>query len=96
MRDDRADLQTLLIAVDASNRGLRRDACGDYTIHGNDGTIYADGAGYLLCATADRADTSHSFRSIGMIRTWWEQIDRPPPPLWCAAAKVGDLILKPP
>ena len=24
----------------------------NYAIHGNDGTIYADGAGYLLCATA--------------------------------------------
>ena len=52
MRDDRADLQTLLIALDTSNRGLRCDACGDYAIHGKDGTIYADGAGYLLCATA--------------------------------------------
>ena len=34
MRDDRAHLQTLLIALDASTGGLRRDECGDYAIIG--------------------------------------------------------------
>jgi hypothetical protein len=48
---DRESLQAFLTAIDASPRGLRRDACGDMAIIGKDGTIYQDGNGYLLCVT---------------------------------------------
>jgi hypothetical protein len=33
MRDDRASLQVLM-ALDGSTRGLRRDACGDWPLPG--------------------------------------------------------------
>jgi hypothetical protein len=65
-RDERASLKALLIALDASETTLKRDAVrfegrtGDWGIRGstdragNDGNvIYADGAGYLLYVTTD-------------------------------------------
>jgi hypothetical protein len=64
MRDDRANLQALLIALDALTRELRRrDDCGDWAIIGHDGTIYSDGSGYLLCIT-----TGESARRWGFVK----------------------------
>jgi hypothetical protein len=44
------NLESLLDALDASQVTMTRDPCGDYVIRGKFGHIYADGAGYLLCA----------------------------------------------
>ena len=50
---DRQHLETLLAALDASPRALRRDQCGDWAITGKSGHILADGEGYLLCVSTD-------------------------------------------
>jgi hypothetical protein len=62
---DRAGLQLLLAALNASPVALRRDLRryeghkGDYSIQGEWGHIYIDGEGYLLCLTAkDERDKS--------------------------------------
>jgi hypothetical protein len=47
-RYDRIALQALLAALDASDRQLRRDDCGDWAIFGRIGHVYADGAGWHL------------------------------------------------
>jgi hypothetical protein len=63
-RDDRACLQALLIALDASPRALQRDLCrregrvGDWAICGRLGHVYPHGQGYLLCVLADERDQS--------------------------------------
>lgn len=46
--NERAHLETLLIALDASPRALHKDACGDWSISGKTGHIFADGQGYLI------------------------------------------------
>lgn len=43
---ERSKLETLLNALDASPRALRKDACGDWTIRGKAGQIFADGDGW--------------------------------------------------
>jgi hypothetical protein len=43
---ERAHLEALLNAIDATPRALRRDACGDWHIGGKHGHILADGKGY--------------------------------------------------
>lgn len=45
---ERARLERLLIALDATARALWRDGCGDWTIKGKRGRIYADGRGFLI------------------------------------------------
>jgi hypothetical protein len=45
---ERAHLETLLRALDATSRALRRDSCGAWTIKGKRGYIYADGSGFLI------------------------------------------------
>lgn len=61
--DDRVRLQALLTALDASPVTLQRDLHraggrkGDHGIYGKLG-IYADGAGFLLCVTADQRTQS--------------------------------------
>ena len=45
---DRQHLASLLTALDASPRSLRRDACGDWAINGKAGHIFADGSGFAL------------------------------------------------
>jgi hypothetical protein len=64
-RDERASLQLLLAALDASERALRRDPpirgqddTGDWSIRGRLGHIYPDGTGYLLCVVSDERDQS--------------------------------------
>ena len=47
-RKDRILLQSLLTALDASDRALRRDGCGDWAIFGKTGHIYADFARWHL------------------------------------------------
>ena len=63
--NNRARLQILLAALDASPVALRRDLHrdegrkGDYSIQGKCGHIYLDGEGFLLCVTAkDERDKS--------------------------------------
>ena len=51
MADDRAQLLTLVKALDVSVLRLRRDECGDHRINGKRGHIYRDGAGFLLYVT---------------------------------------------
>ena len=46
--DDRAHLQALLVALDATPRALRRDDCGDWSIRGKAGHILANGHSFLL------------------------------------------------
>ena len=41
-------LKTLLTALDATPRALRRDSCGAWAIKGKRGYIYADGSGFLI------------------------------------------------
>ena len=48
MKYERAHLETLLTALGATGRALRRDSCGDWAIEGKRGHIYADGSGFLL------------------------------------------------
>jgi hypothetical protein len=48
MKYERAHLETLLTALNATDRALRRDSCGDWTIIGKSGHIYADGSGFLI------------------------------------------------
>jgi hypothetical protein len=48
---ERAHLEALLNALDASSRALRRDGCGDWHIKGKRGHILADGKGWLIVAT---------------------------------------------
>ena len=50
---ERARLEKLLAALDASALALRRDACGDWAINGKLGRIYADGAGFLIVVATD-------------------------------------------
>jgi hypothetical protein len=45
---ERARLERLLIALDATARALWRDGCGDWAIKGKRGRIYADGSGFLI------------------------------------------------
>jgi hypothetical protein len=58
-RDERASLQLLLAALDASEVALRRDLVrgegrsGDRAIYGRIGHVCPDGEGYLLCVVAD-------------------------------------------
>jgi hypothetical protein len=46
--NERAHLEILLTALDATPRALRRDGCGDWAIEGKCGYIYADGSGFLI------------------------------------------------
>ena len=48
MKYERAHLETLLTALGATGRALRRDSCGDWAIEGKRGHIYADGSGFLI------------------------------------------------
>jgi hypothetical protein len=51
---ERAHLETLLTALNATPRALRRDSCGDWAIKGKRGHIYPDGSGFLIVVnTAD-------------------------------------------
>jgi hypothetical protein len=61
MTDDRAQLERLVTALDASPLALQRDnvrgegRIGDLAIHGTLGHIYPDGAGYLLYVASDES-----------------------------------------
>ncbi len=46
------EIETILTALDATHRALRRDSCGDRVIKGKRGYIYADGSGFLIVVTA--------------------------------------------
>jgi hypothetical protein len=62
--DNRVRLQALLTALGASPVALQRDLHrgegrkGGHGIHGKVGHIYVDGAGFLLCVTADERTQS--------------------------------------
>lgn len=62
-RRDRGRLQELLTALDASERQLRRDECGDWRIGGTKGHIYAMGDAFHLVAFTDECDFDHRPRS---------------------------------
>ena len=49
--NERANLESLLNALDASPRALRCDECGDWQISGKQGHVYADGDGWLIVVT---------------------------------------------
>ena len=49
---ERVHLETLLTALDARPRALRRDGCGDWAIKGRRGCICADGDGFLIVVCA--------------------------------------------
>jgi hypothetical protein len=53
--EDRAKLERLVAALDASPLSLKRDRCDDWQILGKLGHAYADGAGYLLIVTTDES-----------------------------------------
>jgi hypothetical protein len=53
--DFRARLLDLAAALDASEKGLCRDECGDWGLYGNDGHIYVDGDGFLLVVSGRSA-----------------------------------------
>jgi hypothetical protein len=55
-RVDRARLQELLTALNASVRQLRRDECGDWRIGGTKGHVYAMGDAFHLVAFTDESD----------------------------------------
>jgi hypothetical protein len=61
-RSDRSRLQDLLGALDASERQLRRDECGDWQIGGRWGHIYAMGDGFHLVAFTDECDVGTTDR----------------------------------
>jgi hypothetical protein len=48
MMYERARLERLLTALDATARVVRRDSCRDWVIKGERGYIYADGCGFLI------------------------------------------------
>jgi hypothetical protein len=48
LMNERTHLETLLTALDATPRALRRDSCGDWAIKGKRCYIYADGTGFLI------------------------------------------------
>jgi hypothetical protein len=50
---ERAHLETLLNALNATSRALRRDGCGDWHIHGKHGQIFTDGRGWLIVVATD-------------------------------------------
>ena len=52
---ERAKLETLITALDASPRSLRRDSCGDWHIRGRQGHVYADGRGFLIVVITDES-----------------------------------------
>jgi hypothetical protein len=54
MKYERAHLETLLTALDATDRALRRDDCGDWAIKGKRGHICADGSGFLIVVVSMR------------------------------------------
>ncbi len=47
----RSHLETLVRALDATSRALRRDSCGAWAIKGKRGYIYSDGSGFLIVVT---------------------------------------------
>jgi hypothetical protein len=47
-----------LEALGATDRALRRDACGDWAVKGKRGRVYADGSGFLIVVVSAR----HSIR----------------------------------
>jgi hypothetical protein len=53
--DHRAQLERLVVALDASPRSLQRDQCDDWQIRGKLGHVYVDGAGYLLIVMSDES-----------------------------------------
>jgi hypothetical protein len=61
--DDRDSLLSLVAALDASPRALRRDECGDWQITGKHGHVHVDGACYLLCVM-----TGESPRRWGFVK----------------------------
>jgi len=54
MKYERARIEALLTALDATRRALRRDTCGDWVIKGNRGHICADGCGFLIIVVSMR------------------------------------------
>ena len=52
---ERAHIETLLNALDATPRALRRDASGNWHIGGKHGQIFADGKGYLIVVQTDES-----------------------------------------
>jgi hypothetical protein len=59
---ERAHLESLLNALDASPRALRRDGCGDWMIRGKHGHILADSKGYLITVATD--ESSRRWNSV--------------------------------
>jgi hypothetical protein len=51
----RSRMLDLLAGLDASEKGLCRDGCGDWLIWGANGHIYADGDGFLLVVSGRSA-----------------------------------------
>jgi hypothetical protein len=58
---ERSKLETLLNALDASPRALRKDGCGDWTIRGKTGQIFADGDGWLIVVETDESSRRWTF-----------------------------------
>jgi hypothetical protein len=77
MKYERAHLETLLTALDATARALWRDTCGDWVIKGKRGHIYADGSGLLIVVVSTR----HSIRR-------WTNIKRKL--AFCRVSQDGD------
>jgi hypothetical protein len=61
--DDRASLLSLVAALDASPRALRRHECGDWQVTSKHGHVYVDGDGYLIAVS-----TGESARRWGNVK----------------------------
>jgi hypothetical protein len=53
--ENRAHLEALMRALNASPRTLGRDECGDWAINGRLGHIFSDGAALLLYVTTEES-----------------------------------------
>jgi hypothetical protein len=80
---ERAHLETLLTALDATPRALRRDACSDWTIRGKHGQIVADGKGWLIVVATDESTRrwTNVKRRLSFCRITQDGDDEPPRPL---------------
>jgi hypothetical protein len=52
---NRAHLEALMRALDASSRTLRRDECGDWAVNGRLGHIFSNGVALMLYVTTEES-----------------------------------------
>jgi hypothetical protein len=67
---ERAHIERLLTALDATARALKRDGCRDWAIKGKRGRIYADGSGFLIVVSTGNSIRlwANTKRKLGFCR----------------------------